>query len=367
MDVSALIDAAAAQMPDNKSYRRVVLAYHKRATLFQWLNEDGSTFPISERHLRAYIASFKDRILAGKFSQGSLYQYLSGLRSFHAAMGWSWKDIRHGENARQDMSVIRSCAKPKPSTQAPEVEATTMSYLSEAIDANDYDEATFFCIACCLWAGLGRIYELVYSRSDFDRKEQLRGGNLHRLPTGGFHLLLNHPKVKSPLPQSLVLVPLAERYCPARAIESLLAVRPTHHDQALWTLKDGTIADRAWFTGMCQRFIAHRVDDSSFRAGGATHMVLNGIKPELVRKLGRWSSEAFDLYIRSRPSMLAACLQQQLSVTRAQSIQADDHANALAASIFQLGDCLTRLAIAWESTADGQSPAGHATARSNNI
>ena len=368
MDVFALVDAAAPNMPENKAYRRVVLAYHKRATLFQWFNADGSTLPISECHLRAYIASFRDRILAGKFSQSSLYQYLSALRSFHSAMGWPWRDIRQSEATKHDMSVIRSRAPAKASQQAPEVTSATMQLLASKIREFDIDELVFFCIACCLWSGLGRIYEVVYAQCDFHRKTQITGANLVPLPSGGFHMTLNHPKIKASCSQSLILIPQTVGYCPAKALAVLQAARPLRADQPLWTLRDGSVADRAWFTTSAKRFINHPIDDSSFRAGGATHMVLSGVNPELVRKLGRWSSEAFDLYIRSRPSMLAACLQQQLTVTPTHSLLAADHVtanNALAASIFQLGGCFTRLAKAWEDTAGGQSPAGRMTARNN--
>jgi hypothetical protein len=265
------------------------------------------------------------------------------------------------------MSVIRSRAPARANPQAPEVEVTAMVSLAARIREFACDELVFFCIACCLWSGLGRVYEVVYSQCDFQRKKQITGANLKPLPSGGYHLALNHPKIKSPNGQSLILIPLPACYCPVKALAALQAARPLRSDQALWTLRDGSVADRAWFAASAQRLLGQTIDDSSFRAGGATHMVLNGVNPELVRKLGRWSSEAFDLYIRSRPSMLAACLRQQLTVTPTQSPFAAGHANAnaLAASILQLGDCFTRLAKAWEDTASGQSPAGRMTARNN--
>jgi hypothetical protein len=40
------------------------------------------------------------------------------------------------------------------------------------------------------------------------------------------------------------------------------------------------------------------------RAGGATYLASLGTPPEIIRALGRWSSDAWELYIRLHPTLL---------------------------------------------------------------
>ena len=47
------------------------------------------------------------------------------------------------------------------------------------------------------------------------------------------------------------------------------------------------------------------VSSHSFRAGGATDLLEGGVPPEEVRRLGRWSSDAFLMYWRPSPAETA--------------------------------------------------------------
>ena len=44
------------------------------------------------------------------------------------------------------------------------------------------------------------------------------------------------------------------------------------------------------------------------RAGGATHLAQLGTPAPVIRALGRWSSDAWELYIRVHPTLLQALL-----------------------------------------------------------
>ena len=51
----------------------------------------------------------------------------------------------------------------------------------------------------------------------------------------------------------------------------------------------------------------------SARAGGATYYAGLGLSSEIIQALGRWSSEAFKIYIRDNPTVRAA---QQLAAQK---------------------------------------------------
>ena len=88
-----------------------------------------------------------------------------------------------------------------------------------------------------------------------------------------------------------------------------LAARDRAHPwrPELWLRSNGSIPTRSWFM---RRLHTHFSDvgGHSMRAGGATALAEAGIPPDLIQAIGRWSSEAFKIYIRHHPVLLAALL-----------------------------------------------------------
>jgi hypothetical protein len=50
------------------------------------------------------------------------------------------------------------------------------------------------------------------------------------------------------------------------------------------------------------------VGGQSMRAGGATSLAENGVPPTIIQLMGRWSSDAFLIYIRKNPVLIQALL-----------------------------------------------------------
>ena len=63
------------------------------------------------------------------------------------------------------------------------------------------------------------------------------------------------------------------------------------------------ILDKAAFMDMCNAVWSKhdipRITGHSFRIGGTTALLRNGVDPEVVKQMGRWSSNAFLLYWRN--------------------------------------------------------------------
>ena len=76
----------------------------------------------------------------------------------------------------------------------------------------------------------------------------------------------------------------------------------------LWLKEDGSIPTRAWFLRFLRRHFSGDVGRHSLRAGGATALAEAGIPPHIIQAIGRWSSDAFQIYIRRHPVFLAALL-----------------------------------------------------------
>ena len=76
----------------------------------------------------------------------------------------------------------------------------------------------------------------------------------------------------------------------------------------LWLKSDGTIPLRSWFIKRLRRYFSAHIAGQSLRAGGATAMAEAGAEPQLIKGAGRWTSTAFERYIRKNPVVLHALI-----------------------------------------------------------
>ncbi|KAF7315835.1 RNase H domain-containing protein [Mycena indigotica] len=77
----------------------------------------------------------------------------------------------------------------------------------------------------------------------------------------------------------------------------------------LWARENGQVPPRAWFIKRLRHiFPDPNIAGQSLRAGGATHLAEDGALPHIIQAAGRWSSEAFQVYLRKHPIVLHALL-----------------------------------------------------------
>ena len=73
---------------------------------------------------------------------------------------------------------------------------------------------------------------------------------------------------------------------------------------ALWFRANGSIPTRSFFIRKLHLFFDKEIGGQSMRAGGATFLAEKGTPPSLIQARGRWSSDAFLIYIRKNPALL---------------------------------------------------------------
>ena len=76
----------------------------------------------------------------------------------------------------------------------------------------------------------------------------------------------------------------------------------------LWLTSSGCIPMRDFFISRLSYFFDRDVTGQSMRAGGATSLAEHGVPPSLIQLIGRWSSDAFFIYIRKSPVLIQALL-----------------------------------------------------------
>lgn len=76
----------------------------------------------------------------------------------------------------------------------------------------------------------------------------------------------------------------------------------------LWLRADGSVPTRKWFLHYFHHHFPPSIGGQSIRSGGATALALAGVPNDRIQAAGRWSSDAFQAYIRKNPFLLQALI-----------------------------------------------------------
>ena len=76
----------------------------------------------------------------------------------------------------------------------------------------------------------------------------------------------------------------------------------------LWLTSRGSVPTRDFFLRRIRIFFNKDIAGQSMHAGGATSLAENGVAPSIIQAIGRWSSDAFLIYIRKNPVLVQALL-----------------------------------------------------------
>jgi hypothetical protein len=175
-----------------------------------------------------------------------------------------------------------------------------------------HDDVLFVAILLAGFHGLLRLGELVWpdrkSLQDY-RKVITRRRVLTSPASVSFHLP-GHKADRFFEGNQVILQSTLTADDPVKPFLSYLQARDLRfpYNPELWLRADGSIPTRSWFMLRLRRHFASDVAGHSLRSGGATALAEAGVPPHLVQAIGRWASDAFQIYIRKHPVLLAAFL-----------------------------------------------------------
>lgn len=75
---------------------------------------------------------------------------------------------------------------------------------------------------------------------------------------------------------------------------------------ALWLRSTGSPPTRSWFLRRLRQHFPSSISGHSLRAGGATALAAAGVPDDRIRILGRWSSDAYQVYLRAHTHIVHA-------------------------------------------------------------
>lgn len=99
------------------------------------------------------------------------------------------------------------------------------------------------------------------------------------------------------------LFPVSSPLCPLKVVRDYLAVRPSCLGSFLLHL-DGSVLMRFQFSAILKKSLVAlnlghlKITSHSFRIGAATEAAKFGLHSDAIKRIGRWESDRFKIYVR---------------------------------------------------------------------
>ena len=256
--------------------------------------------------------SFYVVFLSSHIKPDSVNSYLSGIcRQLEPF----FMDIRHNHNSmlvsRTMAGCLRRFGRPV-KRKAPFSHANLLHILDSMVSASSHDNLLFAALILTGFHALMRLGELV-----FPDKKNLRNyrkislrHSVSVLPTQYSFFLPSHKGDRTFEGNTILIQKLTmptDPYLPFLTyLDSCDSRFPIHPE--LWLTSRGTVPTCHWFMTRLRKFFPNEIAGQSMRSGGATSLAEAGADLATIQAVGRWSSEAFRIYIRKNPVLIHAVL-----------------------------------------------------------
>jgi hypothetical protein len=252
--------------------------------------------------------SFYIVFMCHHISPRSVTTYLSGLVSQLEPFYPNIKEVR---NCRLVKRTLKGChkllAQPiqrKRALTRPEVDLVLHHYAA----SNQHNDRLFLSMFLTGFFALLRLGELTFpdDRTIRDWRKIARRSTV-ALHDDRYEFTLPAHKADHTFDGNQVVVCGEKFSCPTRLhFTRYLASRDSLFPLAspLWLTAAGNVPTRTFFISRLKHHFPTAVAGQSLRAGGATMLADMGVSPLIIQAAGRWSSEAFRIYVRKNPFLL---------------------------------------------------------------
>jgi hypothetical protein len=286
-------------------------SYNESISLFLkwcgWLSIPlADRLPTSDAVLCLFVSS-----LAGRVSGSTIRNHLSAIRALHIINMLDYVESSHLSHFVRGAANLAPASSVKPARMPVTLDHLSLlcSYLS-----SDPKDVACAAVACIAFWGQCRLGELL----PISRKDALNGHLPHRShllegesALGSRTLILPWTKTTKWGGASIVLPHVPHQTNPAAAIAVHIASSPSSDDVFMFSYQDNNtllpLTKRVFLARCNEIWGAHglpRLTGHCFRIGGTSEFLLRGVPPDVVKSLGRWSSDSFLRYWRS-PTALA--------------------------------------------------------------
>lgn len=276
------------------------------------IHPSGSPCPTDEWTLCLFATS-----LANSVRQATIKVYLSAVRSLHVDQGFPDPLL----NCLRLQRVLRGIKRSQgdSSRQRLPVTASLMFTIFHSLDLTIQDHSMFWAACTLAYFGFLRSSEFtVPSLASFSEEHHLGVADIAvDSPVSPSCLRVRIKASKTDPFRKGCFIHIGRGNSPLCALSAVMAYLELRGNSPgpLFLLRDGRPLSRPMLTGWLRRILAAAgiqgsFSSHSFRIGAATVAARNGVPDHLIQALGRWSSNAYQLYIRTPPDALAKLSQQ---------------------------------------------------------
>ena len=281
------------------------------------LHQSGSPFPVFESTLELFVSH-----LSYTVSYCTVKCYLAAVRSLQIDLGLSdplttTPRLEHVLRGIKCSQALTARARP------PRLPVTRdlMLLIHSRLNLADPDSAMLWAAFSTVWFGFLRVSEFTTPSSGFDPSVHLSASDLavdHLNRPSGALLLIKASKT-DPFGQGvrLFLPRTGGALCPVASISAYLH-RHSNSSGPLFLFTDGKPLSRLHVTDRLRSILAEagiqgNFSSHSFQIGAATSAHTAGLPDSLIRTLGRWSSDAYLVYVRTSLDTLHQAARQLAS------------------------------------------------------
>lgn len=259
-----------------------------------------------------------------KVKAGTIHCYLAGVRHLHVTRGLD--PPQKSELTKLVLKGIANkdgIAKRNDTTRRRlPITLSMMRLIKHLISLTQYskeDKGLIWTVSTIAFAGAFRIHELLCKQeSSFDPAFALLGRDItwSKNPDGTetLHIALKCPKEsKTAAPTVVDVFQSNSSICPVRAFKKWHSIRHREEHMPMFTFMSGTPLTGKKLNSILDKLLSPHTDKSlgtfrshSFRAGLASELARLGFEDENIQASGRWSSRAFETYIKLARTKRAA-------------------------------------------------------------
>jgi hypothetical protein len=291
----------------SSNYNYTIKRYIKFAASIGF--SERQALPASEELLLLFVCEG-----LGRTGPGTAKNNLSALRSWHVKHHFPWK-------RPECMGLISKALTEfwprdiKKAKQRPPIKSSMITMLVEAWTNGSPRHVCALAIAIAAWSGQCRLGELLPpSARSLDPKRIPRRSSWSGPKPNKRASEIQLPWTKTTRfnGATVFLVDQRDPLNATVAMSNHFGASPLRADAFLCEYKSGhrsKLLDKEEFLEMCNSVWADagipRITGHSFRIGGTTALLCSGVHPEIVKKMGRWTSDAFLQYWRSLGQLFA--------------------------------------------------------------
>ena len=280
------------------------------------LSPSGSALPASEDALIRFCCHLADTL-----HHSSIKVYLSAIRSLHVEEGLPSPLV----GCLRLQRVLRGIKRHQGSNtlQRQPITSELMHTIFQSLNVSDHNHTMLWAACCCGFFGFLRAGEFTVN-SHFNPDIHLTVSDIQAdtlVNPGSLRIFIKCSKTDPFRQGCYIYIGAGKRdLFPVRALTQYLHVRDSTPGP-FFLLSNGTPLNRQWLSSSIQSILFAAgvpgcYTGHSFRIGAATSAAYRGLPDHLIKTLGRWSSDAYQIYIRTTISRGGSKLTHLTGISR---------------------------------------------------